>query len=77
MHWIGKHILLPQIKGKEFDYEGFSRRFDNLDEKFWQMARNLIPQEWLSDQFDRIKQHFTEICNNKEAFVYELKKLMS
>lgn len=49
----------------------------NLDENFWETARTLIPDEWLSDQFDRIKQHFSAICNNKDAFIIELKKLMS
>ncbi len=77
LEWINKHCLLSRIKGKEFDFDDFSRRFDNLDGNFWATARNLIPEEWLSDEFDRIKQHFTAICNNKDAFIIELKKLMS
>ncbi|HLZ85955.1 MAG TPA: HipA family kinase [Puia sp.] len=77
LEWIGRHCLLPKIKGKEYDFEEFSNRFNNLDENFWAIARSLIPKEWLSDQFDRIKQHFSAICNNKDAFIIELKKLMS
>jgi hypothetical protein len=77
MDWINRHCLLPRIRGKEYDFKEFSRRFDNLDENFWTVARSLIPKEWLSDQFDRIKQHFSAICNNKDAFILELKKLMS
>jgi hypothetical protein len=75
--WINRHCLLPKIRGKEYDFEGFSNRFNNLDEQFWTIARSLIPNEWLSDQFDRIKQYFSAICNNKDAFILELKKLMS
>jgi len=77
LEWINRHCLLPKIKGEEYDFEEFSSRFNNLDENFWEIAKSLIPKEWLSDQFDRIKQHFSAICNNKDAFILELKKLMS
>ncbi|NII25780.1 hypothetical protein HB364_11845 [Pseudoflavitalea sp. X16] len=77
LEWVNKHCLLSKIKGKEFDFVEFSQRFDNLDENFWETAKALIPKEWLSNQFDRIKQLLTSICNNKEAFIIELKKLMS
>ena len=77
LEWIRKHCLLPKIKGKEFDYKELSQRFNNLDEHFWDTARALTPDEWLSDQFDRIKQHITAICNNRKAFITELKKLLS
>jgi hypothetical protein len=75
--WISKHVLLPKIKGKDFDFEKFSKRFDTLGEAFWQTAWNLIPQNWRSDQFDTIKQYLSAICNHKDAFIIELKKLMS
>lgn len=77
MWWVSRHVLLPKISGKVFDFAEFSTRFDNLDEDFWNTAKDLIPQEWLTDQFDKIKRHFVEINNNKEAFINELKKLMS
>ena len=77
IEWINRHCLLPRIKCKEYDFEEFSHRFDTLDENFWTIAKSLIPNEWLSNQFDRIKQHFSAICSNKEAFIIELKKLMS
>lgn len=77
LEWINKHCLLLKIKGKEFDFREFSQRFDNLDENFWKTAKNLIPNQWLSNQFNRIKHHFSEICKNKKAFIIELKKLMS
>jgi hypothetical protein len=77
LEWINRHCLLPKIRGKVFDFKEFSDRFDNLDENFWETARRLIPQEWLSDQFDRVKQHFFAICNNRDTFIMELKKIMS
>lgn len=77
LEWINKHILLSKVKGRDFDFNAFMKRFDNLDQNFWETVRGMIPQEWLSDQFDKIKQHFTQICSNKDAFIIELKKLMS
>ena len=50
---------------------------DNLDENFWNTARQLIPEDWRSDQFELIKSYFTAISENKDAFILELKKLMS
>lgn len=76
LEWINRHCLLPKIKGRRFDFHDFSRRFDNLDEKFWQTAHGLMPQEWQSPQFDTIKQYLTAICEHKESFITELKKLM-
>ncbi len=77
LQWINRHTLLTKIKGKEFDFDEFSRRFDTLDETFWQAAWNLIPNQWRSDQFVIIREVLSSICNNKEIFIVELKKLMS
>lgn len=75
--WINNHVLLSRIKGKEFDYAAFSKRFDTLDENFWRAAWDLIPRQWRSGQFEQIKSHLSVICKHKEAFITELKKLMS
>jgi hypothetical protein len=75
--WINLHCLLPKIKGKDYDFDEFSQRLDTLDENFWNTARQLIPEDWLSDQFELIKNYFTAIFQNKAAFILELKKLMS
>ena len=77
LEWINKHCLMQKIKGQIFDFDKFSQRFDNLDERFWKTAWNLIPLEWRSDQFNVIKHHISAICENKNAFILELKKLMS
>lgn len=77
LHWINNHCLLPKIKGKDFDFDSFSERLDNLDNNFWDTAWNLIPIEWRSDHFNLIRNHFTAISENKNSFILELKKLMS
>jgi HipA-like kinase len=69
--WINHHYLLPKIKGKEFDFEKFSKRIGYLDDNFWETSWNLIPENWRRDQFETIKNHFTAISENKAAFILE------
>jgi hypothetical protein len=76
LEWINRHCLLPILKGKEFDFAGFSDRLSNLSPEFWRVAKTLIPEEWQSPQFETIRQYLTAICENKESFITELKKLM-
>lgn len=78
LEWINRHCILPKIKGKEFDFQLFSDGLLALTEEFWERAWQLIPAEWQSqDQFNRIKQYLTAICNNKEPFINHLQQLMS
>ncbi len=77
MEWIGKHTLLPRLKGKTCNYETLSERFDTLGEPFWNRAWELLPEQWRLDQFTVIKSHVDAICANRPAFINELKKLLS
>lgn len=78
LEWINRHCILPKIKGKEFDFQAFSDGLSALTEEFWEMAWQLIPEEWQSqEQFNGIKQYLTAICNNKGPFINHLQQLMS
>jgi hypothetical protein len=77
MEWINKHVLLPKIRRTPCDFDNFKSRLEKLDAAFWQTAKEIIPEEWLSDQFVKIQQHLVSICNNKDKFINELKMLMS
>ena len=50
---------------------------DNLNDAFWAKAAHLIPQEWLTEQFESIKNTLTNITKEKDKFILELKKIMS
>lgn len=75
--WIRHHCLLPEIRGKVFDFEEFSAKLDNLTDSFWDKAAQLIPPDWQSDQFTTIKNTLSQICENRKHFILELKKIMS
>jgi hypothetical protein len=76
MQWVNQHVLLSKIKGQAYDYNIFLSKLGNLDNAFWGRAFELIPAEWRNEQFDRIKAFLTSICDHKEEFIVELKKLM-
>lgn len=75
--WIRNHCLLPLIKGKDYNFDAFSEKMDYLNEAFWVKAAQLIPSEWLTEQFDLIKNTLINIIEEKEKFIVELKKIMS
>ncbi len=75
--WIRQHCLFPHIKGKEYNFEGFSAKLDNLTKTFWDKAARLLPEEWRSDQFATIKNILSRICADRKHFISELKNIMS
>ncbi len=75
--WIRQHCLFPHIKGKEFNFEGFSTKLNNLTKTFWDKAARLLPEEWRSDQFATIKNILSRICADRKQFISELKNIMS
>lgn len=75
--WINRHCFLSKIKGKFFDFDEFSNRFNNLDEQFWNKAWNSVPDEWKNQQFEKIEKHISSIRAHKDDFILELKKLMA
>jgi hypothetical protein len=75
--WIKQHCLLPHIRGKDYNFEDFSAKLDNLTETFWDKAAQLLPVEFRTDQFDTIKNILSRICGERKHFILELKKIMS
>jgi hypothetical protein len=75
--WIRNHCLLSLIKGERYDFEGFTDRFENLTNQFWEKAWASIPNELRTDQFNEIREKLTMIASQKELFTLELKKLLS
>ncbi len=75
--WIRNHCLLPLIKGKDYNYDEFSQKMDNLNVEFWAKVASLIPAEWITEQFHSIQATLTTIIKEKDQFILELKKIMS
>jgi hypothetical protein len=72
--WIRNHCLLPLIKRKRYDPKIITERLDSLNIDFWSKAYQLVPEQWRSDQFQSIKDQFTDVAENKGKFILELQK---
>lgn len=77
MQLIQHHCLLKKANAKEFDFDGFVNRFDNLNYAFWIKAQSLIPEEWQTGQFETIRDYLLQICQHKNEFSQELKKVFA
>ena len=72
-NWIEKMFLFPKIKGILFPEKEILRCLDRFNNKFWQKASSLIPQEWQTDHFFKIQKTLNLIVNHKKLFVRNLK----
>ncbi|HPE56703.1 MAG TPA: hypothetical protein P5514_16035 [Bacteroidales bacterium] len=75
--WIKEHFFYPLLKQNEHNFDNFVQSFAVINEVFWDKATALIPNEWITDQFDEIKQTLTKIIEHKATFLDELKKVLS
>ena len=48
-----------------------------LNEPFWQQAENLIPAQWMSNNFQKIKQHTQRVVDNINNFKNEIRRILS
>jgi hypothetical protein len=48
-----------------------------LNEGFWDKAWKLLPSDWQSEQFHKIKETLNSIVAEKDRFISELKNIMS
>lgn len=77
MQWINNHCLLKKVQGKSFEWQAFGEKLDRLDGNFWATALAHIPEEWRSEQFDTIRGFLSQICEHRDDFINELKKVFA
>jgi hypothetical protein len=75
--WIKNHYFYPILKGNEHNFDEFVDSFTVLDEKFWDKLRKTIPEVWIGDYFDTIKNNLTSLITHKDHFKIELNKVLS
>jgi len=69
-----KHFFYTILKNnRRIDWDDAYSTFDNLNENFWQRAKQLTPKDWMTDQdFEKIQKHITLIQQNFEPFKSEI-----
>lgn len=75
--WIKKHFFYNDFKGNILQYIDFINDFSKLDDNFWDKAKDLIPEEWNSQQyFNEIKEHISKIILNMDKYKSELVRIL-
>ena len=78
MVWVNQHCLLKRLKNKHSELENFGQKMINLNEAFWERCKELIPAEWMVEEiFFSIKDHVNLINVNREAFISNIKIILS
>jgi len=75
--WIRKHILLPLIKGKSFDFDVYFDKCATLTNEFWNRAWELTPEDWKTNHFITIKEKINSFIEQRKEFIKELQIIMS
>jgi hypothetical protein len=74
--WIRNHLFFPYLKNKFPDFSILVNKLSQLDDRFWQKAFSLIPNEWKTDELEEIKTHSQAIIAHKDLFLQSLKNVL-
>lgn len=77
INFLESHCLYRKIKGDNFPVAFLEENIDKLDGDFWDRAEQLIPNEWLSEQFDEIRDYLNTILDHKDQFINELRRVLA
>lgn len=69
---LHKHFLYTRLRNTKINISEFIERFTMLGDDFWSRAKNLLPEQWISEDFDTIKNYLTLITENRAIFAKEL-----
>jgi hypothetical protein len=72
------HLFYKYLKGK-FDLP-IDETIDSLkaiNGDFWNVAKTLIPTQWVTDNFQKIKAHTQNVIANLDNFTNEIKRILS
>jgi len=76
LEWIKKHVFYKTMIERKPNFEVFVNKLDFINDVFWTKAELLIPKEWKTDKFQRVKNHIESIKENKDVFLHQLNNLV-
>jgi hypothetical protein len=75
---VFKHLFHRYLKGsKALPIDNLVESINSLDQEFWKRAEKLIPPQWMSNNFQKIKQHIQSIVENLNNFKIEIRRILS
>lgn len=77
INFLEDHCLFNKIKGDSFPKEFLEENLEKLDADFWDRAEQLIPDEWLSEQFTDIRDYLNTIIDHRDQFINQLQRVLA
>ena len=77
MQMVENHVLYDKLKPKKLDFAVLEGFLDDIDDEFWDIVGEDLPNEWASDELQKIKTHITAIKDNQEEFIKQIKAILS
>ena len=76
--FVFRHLFYKHLKGNQaLPIDNLVELIKSLDKAFWQKAEILIPQPWMSSNFQKIKEHTQGIVDNLNNFKIEIRRILS
>jgi len=76
LKWIKNHVFYQRMLERKPNFEGFVQKLDLIDDVFWDKANALVPEDWKTTKFDKIKNHIELVKENKDVFLQQLNNLV-
>lgn len=74
---VENHVLYSKLKNNVKDFSTLEGILVPLSSEFWNDAKSQIPLEWISEDFNKIKDHINAIKDNSVAFLDQIITLLS
>jgi hypothetical protein len=75
--WINQLVLLPRVKGINYNFNEFAECMERLNDDFWNRCETLVPASWKHQSFDSIKFRMLDFVSQRDNFINELKRILS
>lgn len=78
---IKKHIFFEDLKNRQLFCNDFIRKFNDINDEFWDEFGNLIPQYWVNNsevltQLEKIKSNCQLILSNINDFKHQINEML-
>ncbi len=72
-----KHPLLPFLKTTTPDVSVCTEKLTRINDNFWDCVNNWLPQEWKSENLNKIKKRLDLIVSNKDIFAEQISQIIN
>jgi hypothetical protein len=71
-----EHVFYKGLRGKAVDIEPFMGRLRQLDDDALEVIARAVPDEWTSNDVERVIEHVRSVRDNADRFAFELRRTL-